>query len=411
MEQNEEMRVIAVGDDDQNIFEFRGASSKHLEQFIHDNQAIKHELVENYRSKSNLVDFANQFVKRISHRLKQTPIIAKQNDNGNIRIVHYQSGNLINPLVQDILTTSLSGTTCILTKTNEEAQEITGLLLKNNQQAKLIQSNDDFSLYNLYEIRYFLSHLNLADDIYSINDDVWLNAKREVVNKFRHSTKLDILGNIIKEFEVSNPKRKYKSDLEVFIRESKLEDFFNENGETIFVSTIHKAKGKEFDNVFIVLENYNIATDEAKRLLYVALTRVKTNLAIHLNSTFLDNITANNLERIENKEFHFQSNEIALNLSLKDVWLDYFIYRQKIISELISGDALTVSEDGCMDNKGNSLLKFSKQFVGHIENMKAKNYELKSAKVNFIVYWKKEETGQEVKIILPELYFVRSIDL
>ena len=37
--------------------------------------------------------------------------------------------------------------------------------------------------------------------------------------------------------------------------------------------------------------------------------------------------------------------------------------------------------------------------------MKTKNYELKSAKVNFIVYWKKEETEQEVKIILPELHF------
>lgn len=119
MEQNEEMRVIAVGDDDQNIYEFRGASSKHLEQFINEKKAVKHELVENYRSKSNLVDFSNQFVKRISYRLKQTPIIAKQNDNGKIKIVRYQSGNLINPLVQDILTTGLSGTTCVLTKTNE----------------------------------------------------------------------------------------------------------------------------------------------------------------------------------------------------------------------------------------------------------------------------------------------------
>jgi ATP-dependent DNA helicase RecQ len=39
MEQNEEMRVIAVGDDDQNIYEFRGASSKYLEQFIQVNKA------------------------------------------------------------------------------------------------------------------------------------------------------------------------------------------------------------------------------------------------------------------------------------------------------------------------------------------------------------------------------------
>jgi ATP-dependent DNA helicase RecQ len=65
MEHNEEMRVIAVGDDDQNIYEFRGSSSKYLEQFIEENKAVKHELVENYRSKCNLVDFTNQFVKRI----------------------------------------------------------------------------------------------------------------------------------------------------------------------------------------------------------------------------------------------------------------------------------------------------------------------------------------------------------
>jgi ATP-dependent DNA helicase RecQ len=80
------------------------------------------------------------------------------------------------------------------------------------------------------------------------------------------------------KFEESNPKKKYKSDLEVFIRESKLEDFYNENGETIFVSTIHKAKGKEFDNVFIMLENFNPATDEAKRQLYVAMTRAKRKI-------------------------------------------------------------------------------------------------------------------------------------
>lgn len=281
------------------------------------------------------------------------------------------------------------------------------LLLKNNIQTKLIQSNDGFNLYNLNEVRYFLSHLNLTDDIYIISDEIWLNAKQEVVNKYRHSTKLEILGNIIKEFEASNPKKKYKSDLEVFIRESKLEDFYNENGETIFVSTIHKAKGKEFDNVFLMLENFNHTTDEAKRLLYVAMTRAKTNLTIHLNSNFLDNFTADNLERIENKEMHLQPNELAMHLSLKDVWLDYFITRQHLVYQLKSGDRLTIKGDECLDDKGKSVLKFSKQFVGQIEAMKAKNYELKSAKVNFIVYWKKEDSELEVKIILPELYFER----
>jgi ATP-dependent DNA helicase RecQ len=405
MEQNEEMRVIAVGDDDQSIYEFRGASSKYLERFILENNAVKHELIENYRSKSNLVEFTNQFVKWIPHRLKETPIIAKQTDNGKIKLVRYQSENLINPLVQDILTTGLTGTTCVLTKTNDEALQITGLLLKNGMQAKLIQTNDEFSFYNLSEIRFFLSKLNLKDDVFIINDDSWENAKRELINKFRNSTKLEVCNNIIKDFEATNPTKKYKSDLEVFIRESKLEDFFNENGETIFVSTIHKAKSKEFDNVFLLLENFDIATSEAKRQLYVAMTRAKQNLIIHLNSNFLDYISAENLERIVDMEIYSPPNEIAIHLTYKDVWLNYFINKQHLISQLTSGDNLIINGDECLNSKGQSVLKFSQQFVKQIENMKEKNYELKSAKVNFIVYWLKEGADQEIKIVLPELYF------
>ncbi|AWW31382.1 RecQ family ATP-dependent DNA helicase [Echinicola strongylocentroti] len=410
MEQNEEMRVIAVGDDDQNIFEFRGASAKYLEQFIQVNKASKYELVENYRSKSNLVDFTNQFVKQIRHRLKNTPIIAHQVGNGKIKLVRYQNSHLITPFVQDILSTDLAGTTCVLTKTNEEALQITGLLLKNKMQTKLIQSNDSFSLYNLFEVRFFLSKLNLGDDIFIIRDDVWEDAKRQALNRFRSSTKWEILYNIIRDFEATNPKRKYKSDLEVFIRDSKLEDFFNENGETIFVSTIHKAKGKEFDNVFLLLENFNSTTDEAKRQLYVAMTRAKENLTIHLNSGFLDGLSAGGLERMEDRGIYPPPRDTVIHLAHRDVWLDYFIKRQYLVAQLTSGDVLVVRGDECLNANGQSVLKFSRDFVKQIEAMRTRKFELKSAKVNFIVYWQKEEAEQEVKVVLPALYFERQAD-
>lgn len=45
----------------------------------------------------------------------------------------------------------------------EEALQITGLLVKNGMQAKLIQSNDGFNLYNLLEVRIFLSeHVDVS---------------------------------------------------------------------------------------------------------------------------------------------------------------------------------------------------------------------------------------------------------
>jgi ATP-dependent DNA helicase RecQ len=364
-------------------------------------------LVENYRSNGNLVKFTNQFVRRISHRLKDTPIIARQTDKGIIKLVRYQSGNLITPLVHDILTTGLTGTTCVLTKTNEEALQITGLLLKHNIQAKLIQTNDGFSLYNLSEVRFFLSRLNLDDDVFIIIDDVWANAKRELIIRFRNSTKLEVSNNIIKDFEATNPKKKYKSDLEVVIRESKLEDFFNENGETIFVSTIHNAKGKEFDIVFLMLENINPTTDEARRRLYFAMTRAKQYLTVHLNSDFLDDLTAETLERVDDREIYLPPNEMTMHLTYKEVWLDYFINKQYLVSQLTSGDTLTFNGDECLNSKGQSDLKFSQQFVKQVQSMRERNYELKSAKVNFILYWLKVGEEKEVKIVLPELYFER----
>src|SRR5665647_2445528 len=158
-------------------------------------KAVLYELVENYRSKSNLVDFTNQFVKRIPHRLKDTPIIAVQGDNGKIKLVQYRSSNLITPLVNDILSEGLMGTTCVLTKTNEEALQITGLLVKNGMQAKLIQSNDGFDMYNLLEVRFFLSQLNLSEDIYVINEDIWENAKRKLSERFGKSLNREMCLN------------------------------------------------------------------------------------------------------------------------------------------------------------------------------------------------------------------------
>ena len=50
MERNNELQVIAVGDDDQNIYQFRGSDSKYLRKLITDYNAKQYYLVENYRS-------------------------------------------------------------------------------------------------------------------------------------------------------------------------------------------------------------------------------------------------------------------------------------------------------------------------------------------------------------------------
>lgn len=141
---------------------------------------------------------------------------------------------------------------------------------------------------------------------------------------------------------------KYKTDLEIYIKESKLEDFVTANGEVILVSTMHKSKGREFDNVFIMLSNYAIKGYEETKLLYVAMTRAKRNLYIHYNNNPFDQtlekalnaITVPGLERYDDKSLWDVPNEIVMQAGLKDVWLDYFEGKQYKIDNLHSGDIL-----------------------------------------------------------------------
>jgi ATP-dependent DNA helicase RecQ len=364
-----------VGDDDQNIYEFRGSDSKYLKQLIEKEGAVMYELVENYRSKSNLVDFSNQFLESIPQRLKRTPILAVDRDNGSIKLVRYRGSNLVTPLVNDVLAAELMGSTCILTKTNEEALQITGLLLKEGVQAKLIQSSEGFNLYNLLEIRFFLNRLTLVEGSYTIYAEVWNQAKRELKERFRGSSNYELTTNLIKDFEALNPKSKYKSDLEILIRESKMEDFTGDSMETIYVSTMHKAKGREFDNVYLMLDQFSLSSDEAKRLLYVAMTRAKANLTIHYNGNYLRNISTRGLQSVTDAANYLPPSQLAMQLSHKDVWLDYFDSRQHMVSQLNCGDVLTFDGETCFNAKGVAVLKVSKLFKEKIQYQGSAAYQ------------------------------------
>jgi len=403
IDQNDDLRVIAVGDDDQNIFSFRGSDSKYIEQLINKENAAKYELLDNYRSKNNLVKFSDQFVRTINHRLKTLPIISKFSENGLIKIVHYLSENLSTPLVNDIVSTDLSGSTCVLTRTNIEALYITGLLNRNGLRAKLIQTNDGFNLINILEVRTLLEKLKSEDDSPSISDEKWESAKIELSRMYSKSSNLDICRNIIREFESTNTRIKYKSDLEVFILESKLEDFLGSDNETIFVSTMHKAKGREFDNVFIILDRFDVAHDDEKRLLYVSMTRAKQNLTIHTNGNYLDNIQAENLRRIEDKTVYSPPEKILMHLNFSDVNLGYFEYIQKRLKKILPGEVLIPTNEGCTNSNGELVLKFSKSFLNTHINLKERDYTLKNAIVNFVIFWMDHDKETEYLVILPEL--------
>jgi ATP-dependent DNA helicase RecQ len=70
---------------------------------------------------------------------------------------------------------------------------------------------------------------------------------------------------------------------------------------------------------------------------------------------------------------------------------------------------MIINGNECLNAKRQPVLKFSAGFIKQVEALKQRNYELKQAKVNFIVYWTDANTKQELKVILPELLFQRTI--
>ncbi|HLO91989.1 MAG TPA: RecQ family ATP-dependent DNA helicase [Lentimicrobium sp.] len=414
MDYNDGMRVIAVGDDDQNIYEFRNSSSKHLYDLIETYKAKKFPLLTNFRSKKNLVEFTNEFARCIRYRLKNEPVQSHAQEYGSITLICRKiDGSPVMPFVANLLNTELRGSACILTKTNDEALEITGLLIRNRIPARLIQSNDGFSVFNLNEVRYFLNQLNFEDSSRLILDETWKEAHRRLKVQFKTGADVEICNKIIRNFEACNPKKKYKSDFEEYIKESKLEDFIASEGEIILVSTMHKAKGREFDNIFIMLHDHRLNTEEDKRLLYVAMTRARENLLIHYSATnnsvslhnILNRISVPGLQKLADESPAETAKEMVMQLSHKEVYLGYFTSRQSNINKLQSGDILQYKNYGCTDTHGNSVLKFSKQFVERIDKQEKAGYKITKCLVNHIVYWKNDETGTEIKIVLPEISF------
>ena len=407
---NDDMRVIAVGDDDQNIYEFRGSNSEHLRTLIEHYGATKYEMTENYRSKTNVIALANGFAESITDRMKSVPIEAVTEESGVVRITHHTCTNMEEAAVNELIATYKSGKACVLTNTNDEALRILGLLLKHGKRAKLIQSLDGFRLYNLLEIRVFLKAIdrNLHSPV--ISDEIWKNAKKELFSHYHNSACINNVRRLILDFEATHSV-KYRSDFEEFLNESKFEDFYDEQDhEVIYVSTIHKSKGREFDNVYMMLKNYAGKTDAERRALYVGMTRAKSNLYIHTNTTLFDKYRINGVEHVVDGAEYGEPTEIMLQTTHKDVVLDFFKNKKEIIFNLRSGtklkfdDVYLVAE---LNGRDVRVAKLSKAFVETLEKLKDKGYSPKSAEVRFVVAWKGEEDTEETPIILADMCFVK----
>lgn len=410
---NDDMRVIAVGDDDQNIYEFRGSDSGNMKSLITDYGASVYDMLENFRSSEAVVSISNNYVKGMSNRLKSAPIICRRSDRGCVRLIHHASLDYEQAIVNEILSGTPGGTVCVLTATNDDALVISALLNKSGRRARLIRSNDGFYLRDLAELRFFLDTIR-GYDAACLDNDTWTKSAEVVVEHFRGSECLEMFGNCLEAFNEECPGRKYISDFENFLLESRLEDFSKSRSSEIIVSTIHKSKGCEYDNVYISLKGLGDITDKERRMIYVGMTRAKNNLSVHYSNVnlFLDKSLQGLI--IEDNTVYGAPVEVLMQLSHRDVVLDIFKGCQDSLPGLLSGTGLFVSGDYLYAETGGrrvKVLRFSSAFRTQLSRMVSKGYLPVKAKVRFQVFWSYEEptgetgspTRSEIMIVLPDL--------
>ncbi len=411
MSANEEMRVIAVGDDDQNIYEFRGSNSQHMNMLAHQEGSKLIEMTENYRSNRQIVEVANNFTRLLHNRLKSSPILSKTTDDGTVNVTKHTSAIMYEPLANHICQNIATGkgSTCILTRTNEEAVILVALLCKKGIKSKLIQSMDGIKFWNIAEMRYFLKYIDDRIKTPLIPDELWKEAKSNTFRIYSNSEALQYIAKCVTIFEETN-KHRYYSDFREYVLESSLEDFNDYSADNVIVSTIHKSKGREFDNVYMLISDSYAKNDSVMRSYYVAITRAKKNLYIHTNSNIFDNIGANSLNIDTN--IYNMPDEITLQLSHRDVFLSYFNNYKELILSLQSGNDLLPEIPYLLDPRTKApVLKLSNKMLGEVMEWYSKGYMATNAKVRFIVAWKAKDAPREqpeTAVILADITLYRN---
>ncbi len=418
---NDNMRIIAVGDDDQNIFSFRGSDSKYMKEFLEEDNSRLYQMTDNFRSCPLIVDIANVYAEEMKSRLKDERLVSRNQADGEVMVVRNDS--YLEWSMEKVFRNCYrkDKKTAILTTTNSEAYNIHFILSEEGYRPRLIQSGEGFSLYNLEEFRAFYKFVS-KDENTVIDDELWNKAVANLKTIYAGSDNLSNIEYILDMFDKTYEK-KYAVDFENFLRETSFEDFYKCDEGEVLISTIHKSKGHEFDDVFLVLSDKDYSNEEKKRVLYVGMTRAKEHLyIINRGNSFIDNVAKklyqSGVTFNRDSEVYEEPQKNMYVLTHRDISLTFSGKCMKGImtGDVMSGDGLDIKVD--TDRETIYFVKkvsgvervvaaSSKHYFDKFRNKIYSGYKVVGANVGFVVYWCGENDLEEYKIVLPRLVFKR----
>jgi len=214
---------------------------------------------------------------------------------------------------------------------------------------------------------------------------------------------------------VQEKKYKYRVDWLEYLSHAKIEDFYKAEKGRVFVSTMHKIKGKQFDKVFLLLDNFSWEKDAEIRVVYVAITRPRNYLEIHTHLSIFDYLDVPGLTETRGITSPKSLPVFSIQCSLDDVVLSHF-HKDDIKSRahsLMAGDKLEFIPGSkfhrgmLLGSRNHMAVCFSTEFNKQLNAYFEKGYRVKSLTVGHMVYWWDKELESKVRVVLPELELER----
>lgn len=213
----------------------------------------------------------------------------------------------------------------------------------------------------------------------------------------------------IELFEETN-KTRYLTDFKEFVFESSVEDFCDLSNADIVVSTVHKSKGREFDDVYMLVTEPHHLEDSVFRRYYVGMTRARMRLFVHTNSAIFDRLPTVRLT--VDRHPYGMPDEIVLQLSHKDVNLRFFKTRKKEVLALRAGEHLRFADNYLYSlQTNNPVAQLSQKMQTGLQAWIEKGYEVSKATIRFIVAWRPKDAPKEEEehaVLLLDLCLVMS---
>jgi DNA helicase-2/ATP-dependent DNA helicase PcrA len=369
----DEGKISVVGDDQQAIYSWRGANFKFFLDFEKDwPQGEVVILEENYRSTGKIIKAASELIKNNANQ-RQKNLWTKKDEGKSVEILEAKNADEeAEWIAEKIKGGENFGASAVLYRTNAQSRALEESLISRDIPYRIIGG---LKFYERREIKDIVSALRIfANPLDSISlnrlekllrkkrfasfSEKWSALKAsskgkispaDLINEFLKIADylVYLKNNFINAFERQENVKELIgfaagfSDLDLFLEHLALfeaTDNLKDKEKAVKLTTIHLAKGLEFDKVFIAGASEGLLPharallslaeiEEERRLMYVAMTRAKKELYVSfygLPSRFISEIPVELAEfKSLNANHNFSDFESFKNRDDEEDYIDY----------------------------------------------------------------------------------------